>query len=157
MPASTTKSSPGAVAEARRGPAYHPPVSRTVSSLRGAVRCRVRVRLWQDAHGSLHAAALLLDDCILVWRTCPAQTTTCSWRTWAPGWIEFVGVARAQRGRGIGRALTLQLLRAMRAERLTVALLTTGELSLAARRLFAHCGFQTRHAIDWFVRDLATT
>lgn len=74
-----------------------------------------------------------------------------------PGWIEFVGVARAWRGRGIGEALTLKLLHAMRAEGVAVALLTTGETNLAARRLFADCGFQTRHMINWFVRDLGAT
>lgn len=30
-----------------------------------------RVRLWQDVHGRLLAAALLLDDCVLVWRARP--------------------------------------------------------------------------------------
>lgn len=68
------------------------------------------------------------------------------------GWVEFVGVALGQRGRGLGRALTLHLLHAMRVEGLDTALLTTSAVNLAARRLFVACGFHTRHEIRWYVR-----
>lgn len=71
----------------------------------------------------------------------------------ALGWLEFVGVASAHRGRGIGRALTLHLLGAMRREGLDTVLLTTGAANDTARRLFEGCGFRTRHEIRWFVRE----
>lgn len=72
----------------------------------------------------------------------------------ATGWLEYVGVERAQRGRGVGRALVLHLLTAMRAQGLDTVLLTTGAANSAARQLFAACGFRTRHEIRWFVREV---
>jgi len=71
----------------------------------------------------------------------------------ATGWIEFVGVDHAQRGGGIGRALTLQLLHALWAEGLDSVWLTTGAANTAARCLFEGCGFHTRHEIRWFVQE----
>jgi ribosomal protein S18 acetylase RimI-like enzyme len=71
----------------------------------------------------------------------------------AVGWVEFIGVDRARRGRGLGRALTLHLLHALRAEGVERALLTTGAANAAARRLFEGCGFHTRHEIRWYVRE----
>jgi len=71
----------------------------------------------------------------------------------ATGWIEFVGVERSQRGRGLGRALVLSLLHAMRGAGLDTALLSTGAANLAACRLFAACGFALWHEIRWYVRE----
>lgn len=71
----------------------------------------------------------------------------------ATGWVEFVGVDHAWRGRGIGRTLTLHLLQAMQAEGLDTVWLTTGTANSAARRLFEDCGFHTRHEIRWYVRE----
>lgn len=71
----------------------------------------------------------------------------------ALGWVEFVGVAHGQRGRGIGRALALQLLAALRREGVELALLTTGGANVAARRLFESCGFRVRHTIRWYVSE----
>lgn len=71
----------------------------------------------------------------------------------ASGWIEFVGVERSQRGRGVGRALVLRLLHAMRGAGLDLALLSTGAANLAACRLFAACGFTVWHEIRWYVRE----
>lgn len=71
----------------------------------------------------------------------------------ASGWVEYVGVERGQRRRGVGAALTLALLHAMRVEGLDTALLTTGAANLAARALFERCGFVTRHEIRWYVRE----
>lgn len=71
----------------------------------------------------------------------------------APGWLEFIGVAPAQHGRGIGAALVLHLLQAMRAEGLDRVLLTTEGTNASAQRLFERCGFHTRHAIGWYVRE----
>ncbi|MFQ3661363.1 MAG: GNAT family N-acetyltransferase [Chloroflexaceae bacterium] len=71
----------------------------------------------------------------------------------ACGWIEFVGVERSQRGRGLGRALVLHLLRAMHDAGLDTALLSTGAANLAACRLFAACGFNLWHEICWYVRE----
>lgn len=71
----------------------------------------------------------------------------------ALGWVEFVGVARGRRGRGIGRALALQLLAALRREGVELALLTTGGANVAARRLFEGCGFRVRHTIRWYVAE----
>lgn len=67
------------------------------------------------------------------------------------GWIEFVGVSTAHQRRGIGRALTHQLLHAMRALGLDTALLTTDATNRAAQHLFAGCGFRTRHEIRWYL------
>ncbi len=72
----------------------------------------------------------------------------------AVGWIEFVGVERSQRGRGLGRALVLRLLRAMRDAGLDTALLSTGAGNLAARRLFTVCGFNLWHEIRWYVCEV---
>jgi ribosomal protein S18 acetylase RimI-like enzyme len=69
----------------------------------------------------------------------------------ATGWLEFIGVDREQRGRGIGRALTLHLLRAMAAEGIKTVWLTTGAANVAARRLFEACGFVVRHEVGWYV------
>ncbi len=74
----------------------------------------------------------------------------------ACGWIEFVGVERSQRGRGLGRALILHLLRAMRDAGLDTALLSAGAANLAACRLFAACGFNLWHEISWYVREAGT-
>lgn len=71
----------------------------------------------------------------------------------ALGWLEFVGVGHEQRGRGIGRALTLHLLRAMRAEGSDTVWLTTGAPNLAARELFDACGFVVRHEVRWYVSE----
>ncbi len=70
-------------------------------------------------------------------------------------WIEFVGVDPCYRERGLGRALTLQLLQAMRAAGLDTVRLSTGAANLAARRLFECCGFQVRQRIRWYVREAA--
>lgn len=69
----------------------------------------------------------------------------------ASGWLEFVGVDRSWRGHGLGRALTLQLLHAMRADGADKVRLTTGTANGAARALFAGCGFRVSHEIRWFV------
>jgi ribosomal protein S18 acetylase RimI-like enzyme len=71
----------------------------------------------------------------------------------ATGWIEFVGVERSQRGRGLGRALILRLLHAMRGAGLDTALLSTGAANLAAWGLFTTCGFALWHEIRWYVRE----
>ncbi len=71
----------------------------------------------------------------------------------ATGWIEFVGVERSRRGRGLGRALILSLLHAMRGAGLDTALLSTGAANLAACRLFTTCGFALWHEIRWYVRE----
>ncbi|MCS6880850.1 MAG: GNAT family N-acetyltransferase [Oscillochloridaceae bacterium] len=71
----------------------------------------------------------------------------------ASGWIEFVGVERSQRRLGVGRALVLRLLHAMRGAGLDAALLSTGAANLAACRLFAACGFAVWHEIRWYVRE----
>lgn len=68
-------------------------------------------------------------------------------------WLEFVGVDQCYRGRGLGRALILQLLQAMRAAGLDTVRLSTGAANLAARRLFECCGFQVRQRIHWYVRE----
>ncbi len=68
-------------------------------------------------------------------------------------WLEFVGVDQGYRKRGLGRALTLELLQAMRAAGLDTVRLSTGAANLAARRLFEDCGFQVRQRIRWYVRE----
>jgi mycothiol synthase len=71
----------------------------------------------------------------------------------APGWLEFIGVDPAQHGHGIGAALSLHLLQAMRAEGLESVLLTTEGTNASTQRLFERCGFHTRHTIRWYVRE----
>jgi mycothiol synthase len=69
---------------------------------------------------------------------------------WAPGWLELIGVARPWRGCGLGRALTLSMLEAMRAEGLISVMLSVSATNAAARSLFTRCGFRTRHSICWY-------
>lgn len=71
----------------------------------------------------------------------------------AVGWVEFVGVAHGRRRRGIGEALTLELLEALRREGVELALLTTGGANGAARRLFERCGFRVSHTVRWYVGE----
>ncbi|NTU80937.1 MAG: GNAT family N-acetyltransferase [Chloroflexales bacterium] len=75
---------------------------------------------------------------------CPSQPV---------GWVERVGVRGAFRQRGLGRAVVLSMLHAMRAEGLGCALLTTGASNAAARRLFEACGFGVTCEICWYVRS----
>ncbi|WP_165360787.1 GNAT family N-acetyltransferase [Candidatus Chloroploca sp. Khr17] len=67
------------------------------------------------------------------------------------GWLELIGVAAPWHGRGLGRALTLAMVEAMRAEGLSHVLLSVSADNLTARRMFEHCGFQVRHRIRWYV------
>lgn len=73
----------------------------------------------------------------------------------ALGWLDYLGVAPAWRGRGLGAALTLRLLQNMRAEGLESVILTTGATNGAARSLFERCGFRARREIRWYVREPA--
>lgn len=68
-----------------------------------------------------------------------------------PGWIELVGVGRPWRGRGLGRALVLSLLQALRADGRATALLSTGASNQTARRLFERCGFRVQCEIGWYI------
>lgn len=68
-----------------------------------------------------------------------------------PGWLELIGVAAPWHGRGVGRALTLAMLEAMRAQGQSHVLLSVNDSNPSARRVFEHCGFRVRHHIRWYV------
>jgi mycothiol synthase len=70
---------------------------------------------------------------------------------WAPGWLELIGVAEPWRGQGLGQALTLAMLAALRAEGLVSVLLSVSATNTTARSLFERCGFRTRHSIRWYL------
>lgn len=67
------------------------------------------------------------------------------------GWIERVGVRQHNRRLGLGRAIVLYALHAMRVEGLGAAKLITGATNTAARKLFETCGFRTACEICWYV------
>lgn len=69
---------------------------------------------------------------------------------WAPGWLELIGVAQAWRGCGLGHALSLAMLAAMRGEGLISVMLSVSATNPTAQRLFTSCGFRTRHNICWY-------
>lgn len=57
------------------------------------------------------------------------------------GWVEYVGTALGERGRGLGNAVTLAGLRWLRGRGCAVAMLVTGEGNAMARRLYERLGF----------------
>ena len=63
-------------------------------------------------------------------------------------YIDELGVAKEQRGRGIGRELTSRLLRDAQAQGMKLATLRTDEQALAARRLYSSLGFKELPARD---------
>jgi ribosomal protein S18 acetylase RimI-like enzyme len=102
----------------------------------------------------LDLVAAAPDGTLAAFCVCSVEAEENATRELPRGAIDIIGSRPDWRGKGLGRAMLLAGLRALRAHGMGVATLGTGSDNIAGQRLYESAGFRVAYRKRWYTKSV---